>query len=76
MTLITKFIPNEMGADIRLDSTDVLETAKSYDFERMAIIGRTKDGELYVTGTANAGETLVLLEQAKYYIVFGRDGAE
>lgn len=76
MTTILKFTPVEMSSDMRLDSADILETAKSYDFERMAVIGRTTDGELYVAGTANAGETMILLEWVKNFIAFGRNGAE
>jgi len=34
------------------------------------------DGDLYVAGTANAGESLILIEQAKHLIAFGRDAAK
>jgi hypothetical protein len=31
------------------------------------------DGEIWVSGNANAGEILVLMEQAKRKLVFGED---
>lgn len=65
-----------VGENHRFEAQGLLEAAKSTAFERMAIIGRTEDGELYVTGTANAGESLILLKQAEHYIVFGKDAAE
>lgn len=37
----------------------------------MTIIGELPDGSLWVSGTANAGETLILMEMAKQRIIFG-----
>lgn len=66
----------EVGSGYRFDAEKLLEAAKAHAFERMAIIGRLESGELYVSGTANAGETMILIEQAKHMIVFGVDGVE
>ena len=32
---------------------------------------RSPDGEIWISGSANAGETLILMERAKRQIVFG-----
>lgn len=66
----------EVGENHRFEAAQLFDAAKTYDFERMAIIGRLENGEIYVAGTANAGETMVLLKQAEHYIVFGRDGVK
>ena len=66
----------EIGAGMRLEAEKILEEAKKNAFERVAIIGRLEDGALYVAGTANAGETMILIEQAKHYMAFGKDGCE
>ena len=66
----------EVGEGFRLDAQPILDGAGEQAFERMAIVGRLEDGRLYVAGTANAGETLVLLKQAEHFICFGKDDAE
>lgn len=63
----------EVGENHRFEAKEILDGARSQNFERMVIIGRTEDGELYVAGTANAGETMILLEHAKHLIAFQRD---
>lgn len=66
----------EVGSDFRFDAEQILEAAKAYQFDRLAIIGDLEDGSTYVAGTANAGETLVLIERAKHILVFGKEGSE
>lgn len=66
----------EVGENFKFEATKLLEAAKSENFERMAIIGRLENGNLYVSGTANAGETFVLLEHARHLLAFGKDGLE
>lgn len=75
MSNVVKLELVEVGADFRFDAGQLLEAAKGARFERMAIIGRLECGQLYVAGTANAGETTILLEQAKHMLIFGRDAA-
>lgn len=70
---IVQLIPEYAGEEFRLSGDNVLEAAKGQDWHRMAVIGQTEDGEIRVTGTANAGEIMILLEQVKHFIVFGRD---
>jgi hypothetical protein len=64
----------EVGEGFRFEAEKILDGAKGNVFERMAVVGRLESGELYVAGTANAGEMLVLLEQARHFIVFGKEG--
>jgi hypothetical protein len=69
MTNVVELKLVEVGDGVRLDADKILEAAKGNKFDRLAIIGQLEDGEMYVAGTANAGETLVLLELAKRVIV-------
>ena len=68
---VTKLQPVELGEDFRFDPDEILEAAKGQDFTELCIIGRLPDGGLWVTGTANGGETLIHLERAKDFIVHG-----
>ncbi len=61
----------EVGEGFRFDSDALLEAAKGQNFHRLAIIGQSDDGTLWVSGSANAGETMILLELAKHRIVHG-----
>jgi hypothetical protein len=61
----------EVGEDFRFDPDLILEEAKGHDFVSVAILAERPDGTFWVSGSANAGETLVLMERAKRQIVFG-----
>ena len=37
----------------------------------MAVLGQLEVGSFWVSGSANAGETLILMERAKRQICFG-----
>lgn len=71
MAEIVKLEPIEVGEGYRFDPDELLEAAKGQNFTRLVIIGETEDGEPWVSGSANAGETLILMEWAKHMIVFG-----
>jgi hypothetical protein len=71
MAEVVKFQPVEVGVGFRFDADEKLEEAKGYDLTTLLILGENADGELYCVGTANAGESLMLLERAKRFIVFG-----
>lgn len=64
-----------IGEGARLDSDEILESAKGQSLARFVVVGDLPDGSLWVSGSANAGESLILLERAKHHIVFG-DGDE
>lgn len=68
---IIKFQPQIVGDGYRFDPDEMLEAAKGQDFTTVAVIGELPNGELWVSGNANAGETLILMEKAKHLIVFG-----
>lgn len=72
MTVI-KFEPVVVGDGYRFDPDELLEAAKGKGFGRLAIIGDLPDGSIWVSGNANVGETLILMEFAKRHIVFGED---
>jgi hypothetical protein len=65
MTNVVELKLVEVGDGVRLDADKILEAAKGNKFDRLAIIGQLDDGEIYFAGTANLGETLVLIEMAK-----------
>lgn len=68
---IVKLVPPCIGENMRLDPDEILEAAKGQGFTTLAILGQLPDGSMWVSGTANAGETMVLMEKAKRQIVFG-----
>lgn len=70
---VIKFQPYVVGDGYRFDPDEMLEAAKGQGFTTLAIIGETADGEFWVSGNANAGETMVLMERARHRIVFGED---
>jgi hypothetical protein len=72
---VKPFLPVEVGEGYRFDPDPVLEKAKGQGFTRMCILAEMPDGTIWVSGNANAGETLVLMERGKRYIVFGDDVA-
>ena len=60
----------EVGEEFRFDPDKVLEDAKGQGFSRLLIVGEVPGQDaLWVSGNANAGETMILLEVAKLQIV-------
>lgn len=70
---VVRMHPVEVGSEYRFDPDEILEAAKGQPFTRIAVVGQFDDGELWVSGNANAGETLILMEHAKRLIVFGEE---
>ena len=70
---VIRLVPDEVGVAYRIDGDQILEKAKGQKWHRMCVIGQDEDGELYLAGTANAGETMILLERARHFIAFGHD---
>ena len=71
MTNVVKLQPVEIGDGYRFDPDAILEEAKGHGFTILAVLGETEDGEFWISGSANAGETLVLLKRAERRVVFG-----
>lgn len=63
MTNVIKLELIEVGEGFRFEADAILEAAK----------GQLEDGTIWISGNANAGETLVLMERAKRICVFGED---
>lgn len=70
---IVKFKPIEVGSGFRFDPDEILEAAKGNEFTCVAVLGHLPNGEMWVSGNANAGEILILMERAKRIAVFGED---
>ncbi|MBD7992840.1 phosphoribosylformylglycinamidine synthase [Ochrobactrum sp. Sa2BUA5] len=73
MSEVVKLQPVEVGEGVRFDPDTILEAAKGKGFETVAILGQLEDGSFWVSGSANAGETLILMERAKRQICFGEE---
>lgn len=71
MADIHKLHPIEVGEGFRFDPDEILEKAKGQGLKTVAILAETDDGDIWISGSANAGETLVLMELAKRRVVFG-----
>ena len=62
--------PALVGETYRFDCDELLEAAKGRGFDRLVIIADYADGPgLWVSGSANAGESMLLLEAAKLRLV-------
>lgn len=70
---VLPFKPEVVGEGYRFDPAAILDAAKDQGLTTLAVIGETENGEIYVAGSANAGETLILMERAKHCICFGSD---
>lgn len=68
---VVEFHPVLVGEGYRFDPDDILEKAKGNEFTTVAVIAEMPDGSLWVSGSANAGEALILMEKAKRQICFG-----
>lgn len=70
---IVKLVPNEVGEDYRFDGDEILKGAMGRKWHRLVIIGQLEepdeDGDTYIASNANAGEALILIEQAKLDII-------
>jgi ligand-binding sensor domain-containing protein len=71
MSKIAKFEPKVVGEGYRFDPDEILESAKGEEFSTVCVIGHYPDGRLWISGSANAGETMMLLELAKHHLLFG-----
>jgi len=71
MSNVVKLEPVSVGDSFRFEADTILEAAKGQGLRTVAVLGQCEDGTIWVSGSANAGETLVLMELAKRQIVFG-----
>ncbi len=73
MSEVVKLQPVEVGEGFRFDPDAILEAAKGKSFTTVVVLGQLEDGSFWVSGSANAGETLILMERAKRQICFGEE---
>lgn len=66
---VHKFKPVVVGDNYRFDPDEILDGAKGEPFDRLLVIGEYDDGELYIAGNCNSGETLVLMERSKLKLI-------
>jgi hypothetical protein len=67
---VTRLRPVEVGEGFRFDPDEILEAAKGRGFTTLIIVGDPPEGgPLYFAGSANAGESLILLERAKLQVI-------
>lgn len=71
MADVVKFQPVDVGEGFRFDPDEVLEAAKGAGFTTLVILGELEDGSQWVSGSANAGETVIMIERAKHSLIFG-----
>jgi len=70
MSEVVRLVPETASEDWRCAADEVLEAAKGRNWHRLMVIGELEDEDgVYITGTANAGETLILMERAKMDII-------
>lgn len=63
--------PVEVGDGFRFEADAILEAAKGHEFTTVLVIAQMPDGDLWVSSSAGAGETLILLKHAERRVVFG-----
>ena len=73
MSNVVKLELVEVGEGFRFEADAILDGAKGNEFESIVVLGQLADGRMWVSGSANLGESLVLIEKAKHHILFGDD---
>lgn len=73
MAEVVRLKPVTLGAASRIDPNEVLDGAKEEGFKTVIVIGEMEDGALGIASNANIGVTLILLERAKYTMLFDED---
>ena len=63
----------EIGEGVVLDGRQVLQAAIDAGLRRVAVIGEMADGEEWVSSNVNAGESLIMIERARNFIVTRKD---
>lgn len=73
MADIRKLEMVHVGEDHRFNPDATLEAAKGQPYDRLVILGALEDGQIWVSGNANLGESLVMIEKAKRHLIFGEE---
>lgn len=68
---VVKFTPVEVGEGYRFAPDALLDAARGKGFTTLVILGELEDGSQWISGNANAGETVIMIERAKHSLIFG-----
>ena len=71
MGAVFKLYPASLSPDFRYEPEDILDDARDVAFSTMVVIGELTDGSFWFSGNASIGEINLMLDRAKYRIVFG-----
>ena len=63
----------EIGEGVVLDGRQVMQAAIDAGLRRVVVIGEMADGEEWVSSNVNAGESLIMIERARNFIVTRKD---
>lgn len=58
---------------VRADPGEILDDARATGYATVLVIGEMEDGALGISSNTNVGTLLVLLERAKFAMVFDED---
>lgn len=72
---VVKLQPVSIGDGYRFDHGDMLESAKERETRTLLIIGEDNQGNVWLDGSANIGELLLLVERAKHSLIFDPNAA-
>jgi len=70
---VVRLVPPAIKDGVHFDPDVSLESMKGRPIVRLLIIADYDDGTFDVEGNCSAGESLFLIERARYQIVFGAD---
>lgn len=71
MAEIVKLELVEVGENFRFEPDYILDAAKGQKFTTLAVLAQNEDGTLWVSSTANLGETVILIEKSKHQLLHG-----
>lgn len=65
---VLKLVIDHVGDGTHIEADQILEAAKG-DLTSIVLVGVDKEGDIRVAGTDSAGESVLLLEWAKLFLV-------
>lgn len=71
MSNVTEFVPQVVGEGVRFNPDQMFQNLIGADINTVTVIIEDGDGNVSTYGNCNRGESLVLMERAKRFLVFG-----
>ena len=68
---VIKFQPQVVGEGFRIDPVEMLSATNGADFETLAVVGLTHDGELYMACNKGMGVMAMLIISCQHKIALG-----